>query len=90
MFLKSGSKGCDGKEQDDKRGMVKIMCNISDTQVNVKARRPLSTPNILFSTHPIGVCSKIFYKTALWRIFSSITCRKTKTQRVFINNLNQF
>ena len=41
IFLKSGSKGCDEKEQDDKRGRVKIMCNISDTQVNVKARRPL-------------------------------------------------
>ena len=41
VFLKSGSKGCDGKEQNDKRGMVRIMCNMSDAQVHVKARRPL-------------------------------------------------
>ena len=66
VFLKAGSKGCDGKEQNDKSGMVRIMCNMSDAQVNVKARRPLVYAKyILFSTHPISVCSKIFYKTAL-------------------------
>ena len=69
VFLKSGSKGFDGKEQNDKSGMVRIMCNMSDAQVHVKPVGLLSMLNILYSTHPIGVCSKIFYKTALWWIF---------------------
>ena len=66
FLKKSGSKGCVGKEQDDKRGMLKI----TDTQLNVNASRPLVYAKfIIFHAPDWCVQPKIFYKTVLWWIF---------------------